>query len=271
MQSMPHEDHRPGEDRPPGEHSPRESPPGDAPPGPHPLARLITDASAGRFPAADGGWRRVPVWRPGLEGIIAFTGHAVLTVAPDIASERLVDLGVDGFGGAHDPRLITALAGPDGWIDSLDVLMTGRGTGSAGGSGTGPGGSPGDLADRRAGGADNRARLVDRPDLATHHRALFAARIRDRFRILGYPDPRRSALAIVSTGLAGLTELSFELEPERRGAGRGAALIRDALTAIPAGRLVVAAIAPGNAASLRAALTAGFSPVGSMQLFRRAV
>lgn len=28
--------------------------------------------------------------------------------------------------------------------------------------------------------------------------------------------------------------------------------------------------APGNAASLRAAMTAGFSPIGSMQLFRRA-
>ena len=276
MQSMPHEDHRAGEDRPPGEHAlrespPRESAPGDAPPGPHPLARLITDASAGRFPAADGGWRRVPPWRPGLEGIIAFTGHAVLALAPDIASERLIDLGVDGFGGAHDPRLITALAGPDGWIDSLDVLMTGRGTGSAGGPGTGPGGSAGDLADHRAARAGDRARLVDRPDLAAHHRALFAARIRDRFRILGYPDPRRSALAIVSTGLAGLTELSFELEPARRGTGRGTALIRDALTAIPAGRLVVAAIAPGNAASFRAALAAGFSPVGSMQLFRRAV
>ncbi len=96
----------------------------------HPLAALISDAAAGRFPAADGGWRRVPPWRPGLAGIIAFTGHAVLAVPPDITDQRLAELGADGLGGAHHPRLIAALAGPDGWIDSLDVLMTARGTGA---------------------------------------------------------------------------------------------------------------------------------------------
>ena len=224
-------------------------PPGMHQPGAHPLAALITEAAAGRYPAADGGWRRVPPWRPGLEGIVAFTGHAVLAVAPDISDARLIELGADGFGGAHDPRLVAGLAGPDGWIDSLDVLLAGRGTGNA----------------TRAG-----PRLVDRPDLAAHPRAQFAARIRHRRRVLGYPDRGRSALAVISTGLAGLTELGFELEPERRGTGGGAALIRDALSAVPAGELVVAACAPGNAASLRALLTTGFSPLGSLQLFRRA-
>ncbi len=237
------------DDRPAGER------PAHSPPEMHPLARLIAAAAAGRFPAADGGWRRVPPWRPGLAGIIAFSGHAVVALAPDITDGRLAELGVNGLGGAHDPRVIAALAGQDGWIDSLDVLMAGHGTGRAG--------------DRGAELADAEPRLVDRPDLAGHHRALFAARIRDRSRVLGYPDPQRSALVVVSRGLAGLTEISFELEPERRGAGGGAALIRDALRTIPAGQLVVAAVAPGNAASLRAALAAGFSPLGSMQLFRR--
>lgn len=245
MQSLPQGDSRPEEDDLLGE-----QPPGGSPPERHPLARLITDAAVGRFPAVDGGWRRVPPWRPGLEGIIAFTGHAVLALAPDITDERLAHLGVNGLGGAHDPRLIVALAGPDAWIDSLDVLMIGRGTES---------GLPG-----------ARPRLVDRPDLAAHHRALFAAQIRDRPRVLGYPDLRRSAVAVFSRGLAGLTEIGFELEPERRGAGGGAELIRDALSSLPLGQLVVAAVAPGNAASLRAAMTAGFSPIGSMQLFRRA-
>jgi hypothetical protein len=230
----------------------------------HALAVLIADAAAGRFPTADGGWRRVPPWRSGLEGILAFTGHAVLAVAPDIPDERLVELGAHGFGGAHDPRLVVALAGPDGWIDSLDVLLAGHGTA---GHGTGSAARhPGE----RAPGDAVTARLVDRPDLAAHSRARFAAGIRDRPRFLGYPDRRRSALAVISTGVAGLTELSFELEPEHRGAGAGATLIRDALSAIPAGELVVAAAAPGNAASLRALLKAGFAPIGSMQLFRRA-
>ena len=213
-----------------------------------PLAELITAVADGRFPEADGGWRRVPLWRPGLEAIIALTGHAVLAVAPDIPDHRLISLGVDGFGGAHDPRLITALAGPDGWIDSLDMLMAGRGTARAG----------------------EPPRLVGRPDLAAHPRAAFAARIRDRVRPMGYADRSRGALALISCGIAGLTELSFELDPQRRGHGGGSELVRDALTAIPAGRLVMAAVAPGNAASVRALLAAGFVPLGSLQLFRRA-
>ncbi len=252
MQPEPQQDRQLSDDRPPGERQPAGSAPQL-----HPLARLITDAAAGRFPAADGGWRRVPPWRPGIAGIIAFTGHAVLAVAPDISAGRLTELGADGLGGAHDPRLIAALAGPDGWIDSLDVLMAARGL-------AGPG-----QPDHVAGPAGAAPRLVDRPDLATHHRVLFAARIRDRRRVLGYPERRRSAVVVLSKGLAGLTEISFELEPEHRGAGGGAGLIRDALSVIPSGQLVVAAVAPGNAASLRAALTAGFSPLGSMQLFRR--
>src|SRR5580700_3920427 len=94
----------------------------------HPLADLITAAAAGRFPAADGGWRRVPPWRPGLEASFAFTGHSVFAVAPDVTEQRLAALGADGFGGAQDPRLITALAGPGGWIDCLDLVMAGHGS-----------------------------------------------------------------------------------------------------------------------------------------------
>jgi GNAT superfamily N-acetyltransferase len=214
----------------------------------HPLASLISDAAAGRFPDADGGWQRMPPWRAGLEAVVAFTGHAVLVVDPSRPDPLLAALGADGLGGAHHPRLVIALAGPGGWIDSLDLLLAGRGTGA-------PGAPP---------------RLVARPDLAVHPRAAFASRIRADIRLLGDPDRDRRALAIVSRGIAGLTELSFELEPAHRGAGAGAALVADALTAIPAGQLVVAASAPGNAASVRALLSAGFVPLGSVQLFRPA-
>ena len=216
--------------------------------GEHPLAGLITAAAAGQFPDPDGGWERAPPWRPGLEAIFSFTAHAVFAVAPDISDQRIASLGADGFGGAHDPRLIAALAGPAGWIDSLDMLLAGRGAGR-------PGAPP---------------RLVDRPDLAAHPRARFAARIRDEPRVLGYPDHSRSALVTVSRGIAGLTELSFEIEAARRGQGGGARLAADALGVLPEGQLALAAVAPGNAASVRALLSAGFVPLGSFQLFRRA-
>lgn len=213
------------------------------PPPVHPLAEIIQDADAGRFPAADGGWSRVPTWRDGVEAIVCFTGHAVFALDSRISHERIAELGADGFGGAAHPRLLSGLAGPDGWIGSQDALLAGHGT-----------------------GAGPEAALVPRPDLDSHPRAQYAATIRDSPRPFGYPDPARSAVAILSTGLAGLTELSFELEPDRRGGGQATALIRAALATLPAGELVVAAATPGNAASVRALLAAGFTPLGSVQL-----
>jgi hypothetical protein len=212
----------------------------------HPLAEIIQDADAGRFPAADGGWSRVPTWRDGVEGIVCFTGHAVFAVGSDISHGRIAGLGADGFGGAAHPRLLSGLAGPAGWIGSQDALLAGHGTGEGG-----------------------EAALVPRPDLSSHPRAQYAASMRDTPRTYGYPDPARSAVAILSTGLAGLTELSFELEPDRRGGGQATGLIRAALATLPSGELVVAAVTPGNAASLRALLAAGFTPLGSVQLLGR--
>jgi hypothetical protein len=48
------------------------------------VAALIAAAAAGRFPAVDGGWQRVPPWHPELEAVFAFTGHAIFAVRPDI-------------------------------------------------------------------------------------------------------------------------------------------------------------------------------------------
>ena len=181
--------------------------------------------------------------RAGVEAVAAFPRHAVLAVADDVPDDRLRRLGVDGLGGAHDPRVVTALAGPDGWIDSLDALLVTRGTGTGG-------------------------PLVERPDLRTHPRAAFAAAVRGELRVLGLPDPARS-VALLGTGVGGLTELGVEVEPERRGRGAGVALVAAALQQVPTGEPVVAAAAPGNAAGLRVLLAAGFVPVGSLQLFRR--
>ena len=108
----------------------------------HPLARLIEDASSGRPPSPDGGWHRVPPWRPGVEGVFAFTAHAVLAVGAEVRPTAIWRRsGVDGFGGAHHPRVLLDLAGPDGWIDSLDALLVTRarvGSATSGRSSTAP-------------------------------------------------------------------------------------------------------------------------------------
>lgn len=213
----------------------------------HPLADLLRAAAAGQFPTPDGGWTRVPPWRDGVEAVVAFTGHAVLAVGDRIGDAELAKLGIDGFGGAHHPAVIAALAG-DGWIDSLDGLLVSVGT-----AGTEPRGTGGPL--------------VDRPDLTGHPRVGFARRLRDDLRVLGRADLADASVAVLARGIAGLTELSFELDLNRRGAGGGTALVRAALGAVPAGELVVSACAPGNAASMRALLRAGMTPVGSIQLY----
>ncbi len=85
--------------------------------------------------------------------------------------------------------------------------------------------------------------------------------------VLGRPDPAERSVAVLSRGIARLPEVSFELDPDRRGARGGSDLIRAVLRSEPAGAPVVAACAPGNAASLRALLGAGFVPIGSAQLY----
>jgi hypothetical protein len=215
---------------------------------PHPLAELIRSAAAGHHPVPDGGWHRVAPWRPGVEGVFAFTGHAVLAVGDEITDERLDGLGVDGLGGANHPRVLIDLAGPNGWIDSLDAILA-----------------------RRTPLPGNEIQpLVPRLDLADHSRAHWARAVRDDVRVLGHADRESRSVATLSRGVGGLTELSVETDVSARGLGHGSEFIAAALAAASPGELVVAAVAPGNAASLRAFLTAGFAILGSVQLLRPA-
>lgn len=84
-----------------------------------------------------------------------------------------------------------------------------------------------------------------------------------------HTSPGADGVVVVSAGVAGLTEVSIEVAADHRGLGRGSALLAAARSLAPAGEPVVAAVAPGNAASLRALLTAGFVPVGSVQIWHR--
>lgn len=207
---------------------------------------MICAAAELRFPPMDGGVTRVAPWRAGVGAVVAFTGHAVLAVDDAVSDDLLGTLELDGYGGATHPRVMTALAGPDGWIDCLDAVLVARGTGL---------------------GSDD---VVPRQDLAGHERVEHARLVRDDVQVWGPPHGSSSdgAVITVARGLGGLTELSLELPAAAHGRGVGRALAAAALDVCARDEVVLAAVAPGNAASLRAALAVGFRPVASLQLYR---
>jgi len=196
----------------------------------HPLLAVLLDAARGVFPPADGQVVFLPPLEGGLSAVVSLTGRAY------VASVRPVP-GLDGFGSALRPAVLAALAGPGGEVDTLDVTLAARGLGGG--------------------------RLPVRTDLDEHPRVRRARVWRTGIRVHG--DER--GLVTIARGLAGRTELSVELT----GAGEwgtGRALIRDALGLVALDEPVFAAVAPGNARSLRAFLAVGFVPLGSEVLIR---
>jgi hypothetical protein len=206
----------------------------------HPIAEAVTAAARGSFPPVDGGWERTTPWLPGVEGVVAFTGHAFIAVTPDVSDACLTSLEADGYGGASNPRLVSALAG-SGWIDVLDLVLVAEGTGDPG-------------------------PLVPRPDLDQHPRARHASTIRGEVTTWGYAAHDVRTVVTLGRGLGGLWELGVETDPAQRHTGRS--VISAARGLVAPDEVLVAACAPGNARSVRAFLAAGFVPVASVQLWR---
>jgi hypothetical protein len=194
----------------------------------HPLLASFLDAAAGRFPAVDGGVSVVAPLPRGFEAVVGFTGHAVLATALD--ATRVQARGANGFGGALAPAFLSWLAGPSGTLGTLDATLVARG---------------------RGGG-----RLPQRFDLDTHPRVALARRLRSDVEV--YADER--GVLTLSHGLAGRRELSIQANVE--GQGHGRSLLEEGLALVSRGEPVFAAIAPGNARSLRAFLALGFTPLG---------
>ncbi|QMU75669.1 hypothetical protein GXW83_07885 [Streptacidiphilus sp. PB12-B1b] len=213
--------------------------PGDRP---HPLLRLLLDAADGRFPPVDGAVTVLPGLGRGIECSVAFTGHAV--VATDLPEAAVRAQGPNGFGGSLAPDFLRWLAGPQGTIGEIDVVLVARGTRVP----------------------HSTSRLTLRRDVEQHPRVRYARAVRTRVEVYG--DAR--GYVTLAQGLAGRRELSIEVDDPGSAAGAGRSLLADALALVPQGEPVFAAVSPGNARSLRAFLAAGFVPVGSETLLRPA-
>lgn len=210
----------------------------------HPLARFLRELAAGNRPPADGGWMRVTPWVPHVQGILTFPGHAILAVSYDHTEVELAELGVDGYGGAHHPAVVTTLA-KNGWIDTLDTMFLGAGLGE----------QP---------GTDH---LVTRNDLGRHPLVEHARRVHTEVQVFGRSDPGCDDVVILSRGVGGLREISFTVAEPGRGRGQGVGLVQAALRSVPENELVVACATPSSLPCVKTLERAGMTPVGTIQLF----
>jgi RimJ/RimL family protein N-acetyltransferase len=212
----------------------------------HPLAVLLDEAAHGRFPPPDGLVRVMPPLPGTLEALIAFTGTFALTGALTQA-EVDTQIPVGDFSAPTSARFLSwiseRLRARPATHDALLVAIS-------------PGGGPAESV--------GPAELVEVAE-SDHPRVARATRYRRGVRM--YETAERDGVVVLGRGITGRWELAFEVDDAARGAGLGRAIAARGVALLPEGTPVWAQIAPGNAASLRAALAAGFRPVGAEILF----
>ncbi len=198
----------------------------------HPLAEVVEAAARGRFPAVDGVAEVLPPDHAGTHAVVDFTGHSFILT--DLPANQLVRFRPNGFGAAMQPRLLAHLAGANGVIGTVDVVMVARRS------------------------RTDSHPLPRRTDLDDHARVQRARHHRQH--VVVYGDER--GLACIGNGLVGRTEISIELTGAAPARGFGRDLLRAALEHVPEGEFVFAQVSPGNAASIRTFLACGFVPIG---------
>lgn len=202
------------------------------------LLDLLHDAARGRFPPADG---TVTVIEeapgPAAAAVLGFTAHFVVCAPVDPAWVH-GQLPAGDLSAPLAAGFIVALAERlDAGIGGNDAVLAALATGA---------------------GPDIELAPAEASD---HPRAVRARRYRHDVRVWTTPDGL--GMVLLGRGVAGRWEVSFEVDPCARGRNLGRSLARAALGLLPAGTPVFAQVSPGNAASLRSILTAGYRPVGA--------
>jgi GNAT superfamily N-acetyltransferase len=204
------------------------------------LAALLADVAAGRFPSPDGSVTILPQPSARDAGVISFTAHSVIFTDADPAWVR-GQLTPDDLSAPLQPAFLQAISGRTGRrVNNIDLLCVAASL---------PG--PPDIA-------------VAAMSLGTGAPARLARALRYRDDVRGWEVP--GGIVLLGRGVAGRWELAVEVEPEYRGQGLGRDLVTAARHLVPGGAPLWAQIAPGNAASVRAFLAAGYTPVGAEAL-----
>lgn len=208
------------------------------------LADLMRSIADGDMPTAD---RELTVVTPPDDrsvGVLAFAGHNVVSV--DIAGDWVRSwLPEHDLAAPTQPPFLTVLAAATGrLLDNLDLVLVAPATGRLGG-----------------------AELTEMTEFVAPLPPRLVRALAQRISVRAWRCP--GGLLTLGRGVAGRWEVSVEVEPALRGFGLGRGLFTSARGLLPVGEQVWAQVAPGNAASVRAALAAGFRPVGAEVLLHQ--
>lgn len=208
------------------------------------LAAILRAVERGVFPPPDLGVSIVPPPSGRESCVISFTGHIVIAadVDPAWVAERVPP---GDLCAPTNPPFLSDLEEFTGRrVSALDAMLL----------------APAltDPAERAAATAG----LTELTDL-DHPRVDRAWRYRDEVRV--YVDAH-GGLVLTGRGLAERLECAIEVPPDARLQGHGRRLARAARALIPPTASIWAQITPGNAASLRTFLAAGYKPIGSEAL-----
>lgn len=202
------------------------------------LADLMRSVADGDSPATGGPLTVVVPPDERSVGVLAFAGHNVVSV--DVTSDWVASRLPDGdLGAPLQSPFVGMLAAATGRVpDGLDVVLVARATGRS-----------------------NGMALTELTEFVEPLHPRLARALGKRIGVRAWRCP--GGLLTLGRGVAGRWEVSVEVDAPLRGFGLGRGLFTAALGLLAAGELVWAQIAPGNAASMRAALAAGFRPVGA--------
>ena len=206
------------------------------------LADILRAVENGVFPASDLGVTVVPAPSDRESCVLAFTGHIV--IAADVDPAWIADQLTPGdLSAPLNPHFLSALEARTGRrVNAIDLMLIAAAT-----------------------AAPDEVGLMEVTQ-REHPRVRRALRYRDDVRVYADPDGR---LVVIGRGLAGRQECAVEVPEQYRNAGAGRRLAAAARSLVPQGTHVWAQVTPGNAASLRAFLAAGFRPIGSEALLVR--
>jgi GNAT superfamily N-acetyltransferase len=209
----------------------------------HRLASLLADAARGVFPPPDGTVEVVGPPAGRADAVVAFTAHTVVA-CPLSEAEVRAQLEPGDLGAATAARFLVWLGSRLGASPgSLDALLVAPRTARP----------PRESLDLR------------RVDASSSPRVARAARYRSELATYGVDG----GVLVLGRGLANRLEVAIEVEPDRQNRGLGQALARAAVRLAPPDEPLFAQVAPGNAASLRTFLAAGYRPIGAEVLFLR--